>query len=124
MSTTNIFSLETLPKTEDNTTYAERKHIRNSIGSDNDCVVAKQRFMKASEMIDYIRALIEKHGDKPLFINSEDFGFIVSINDHSQQREVVPPYEKDENGRPQRSKNSDVLDAIVLEIGTNYSYTV
>ena len=124
MSTTNIFSLETLPKTEENTTYAERKNISNSIKFDNDCVIAKQRFMKASEMIDYIHTLIEKHGDKPLFINSEDIGFIVSINNHCQHREVIPPYEEDGNGRFQRSKNSDVLDAIVLEIGTNYSYTV
>ena len=111
----NLYTLETLPKVSDNTTHVERRSIS---GFDDESFMPSNRFMSCSDLISHLVRLQKDHGDLPIFINSENIGFIVGFNAFEGVRTVVPPSDRKTGDKKYELK------AVMLEINTNWTYIV
>lgn len=110
----NLYTLETLPKVPDNSTRVEK---RSQWALDDQSFMPSNRFMSCSDLINHLLRLQTDHGDLPIFINSENIGFIVGFNAFEGVRTVVPP-------SYQTGDKKYELNAVALEINTNWTYIV
>lgn len=97
-------------------TSYERMNIRDA-KINPEVHTAKDRFLHTSELIAYLTRQLKTHGDLPVFIGSENIGFVITVESNRMTTSVEAP-----KGRTMPKESE--LNVLDLGFGTNWNYIV